>query len=286
MDKYTQSVESITKQFGTSYYFATRFLPSDLREATYALYSFFRIPDEIVDNSKYDKTEDILIELEDWEKMWYKSYEGEITIYPILNLTAQVFKKYNITYQYSLDFLKAMKQDIYTTKYNTYQDLQEYMYGSAAVVGLMMSYVIGFNNKKALDYAPYLGEAMQLTNFIRDVGEDYRERGRIYLPQEDMHKYNVLELDIKSGTVSNDFIKLIKFEIKRARNLYRKSDKGIKYLNKRGRFAVIMASRMYEAILDKVEQNNYDVLTKRAITSKREKIYILGKSALEYGFKG
>jgi phytoene synthase len=286
MDKHTQAVESITKQFGTSYYFATRFLPVDLREATYALYSFFRIPDEIVDNSIHEKEDYILAELEDWEEMWYKAYKGETTIYPILNLTNQVFRKYNIPYQYSLDFLKAMKQDVYTTRYDTYKDLQNYMHGSASVVGLMMSYVIGFNNEKALDYAPYLGEAMQLTNFIRDIGEDYKERGRIYLPQEDMNKYSVKEIDIKDNKVTDNFIELIKFEIKRARSLYRKSDKGIKYLNKRGRFAVIMASRMYEAILDKVEQNNYNVLTRRARTSKREKIYILGKSALEYGFQG
>jgi phytoene synthase len=286
MDKYTQSVESITKQFGTSYYFATRFLPIDLREATYALYSFFRIPDEIVDNSIHEKEDYILAELEDWEEMWYKAYKGETTIYPILNLTNQVFKQYNIPYQYSLDFLKAMKQDVYTTRYDTYKDLKNYMHGSASVVGLMMSYVIGFNNERALYYASYLGEAMQLTNFIRDIGEDYKERGRIYLPQEDMNKYSVKEIDIKDNKVTDNFIELIKFEIKRARSLYRKSDKGIKYLNKRGRFAVIMASRMYEAILDKVEQNNYNVLTRRARTSKREKIYILGKSALEYGFQG
>ena len=286
MDKYTQSVESITKKFGTSYYFATHFLPSDLRQATYALYSFFRIPDEIVDSSGYDQEKDILAELEDWEKMWQKAYVGETTIYPILNLTAQVFKKYDIPYQYSLDFLKAMKQDVYITRYDTYQDLKNYMYGSAVVVGLMMTYIIGFNNDKALDYAPYLGEAMQLTNFIRDIGEDYKDRGRIYLPQKDMLKYNVQEIDIENNKITLEFIELIKFEIKRARDLYRKSDKGLKYLNKRGRFAVIMASRMYEAILDKIEQNNYNVLTKRARTSKREKIYILGKSALEYGFQG
>lgn len=285
MDKYTNAVESITKKFGTSYYFATRFLPNDLRQATYALYSFFRIPDEIVDNSILQNQADILSELEDWESMWQKAYKDDSSVYPVLKLTSQVFKKYNIPYQYSIDFLTAMKQDVYTNRYNTYKDLQEYMYGSASVVGLIMSYVIGFNNDKALQYAPYLGEAMQLTNFIRDIGEDYKERSRIYLPQEDMDKYNVKERDIRDNKITADFIKLIKFEIKRARNLYRKSDKGLQYLNKRGRFAVIMASRMYEAILDKVEQNNYDVLNKRARTSKREKIYILGKSALEYGLQ-
>lgn len=286
MDKYTQAVEAVTKQFGTSYYFATRFLPMNLRQATYALYSFFRIPDEIVDNAINQNPEAILQELEDWEAMWHQAYAGDKTKYPVLNITAEVFRKYEIPYQYSLDFLTAMKQDVYTNRYQTYADLQAYMYGSASVVGLMMSYIIGFNNIKALEYAPYLGEAMQLTNFIRDIGEDYKERGRIYLPQEDMQKYNITENSIRDNKINADFIKLIKFEIKRARNLYRQSDSGLKYLNKRGRFAVIMASRMYEAILDKIEQNNYDVLTKRARTSKREKIYILGKSALEYGFQG
>ncbi|MEX0597563.1 MAG: phytoene/squalene synthase family protein [Candidatus Paceibacterota bacterium] len=286
MDKYTKSVESITKKFGTSYYFATRFLPNDLRQATYALYSFFRIPDEIVDNSSHKREEDILGELKEWEEMWIQAYSGDMTIYPVLNLTAKVFKQYGIPYQYSLDFLKAMEQDVYTNRYADYLDLQKYMYGSASVVGLMMSYVVGFNNDKALEFAPYLGEAMQLTNFIRDIGEDYKDRGRIYIPQEDMSKYNVKEMDIKENQITDDFIKLIQFEIKRARSLYRQSDKGIKYLNKRGRFAVIMASRMYEAILDKIEHNNYNVLIKRARTSKREKIYILGKSALEHGFQG
>ena len=174
MDKYTQAVESVTKQFGTSYYFATKFLPNDLRKATYALYSFFRIPDEIVDNAVDKKEKFILSELKDWEQMWQQAYNGEKTKYPVLNITADVFKKYNIPYQYSIDFLNSMKQDVYTKKYKTYKDLQDYMYGSASVVGLMMCYIIGFNDIRALE-----GEAMQLTNFIRDVGEDYKERGRI-----------------------------------------------------------------------------------------------------------
>lgn len=286
MDKHTKAVEEVTKTFGTSYYFATRFLPPDLRKATYALYSFFRIPDEIVDNSISHKKDTILYELEEWESIWISAYSGEQTKYPTLNMTAEVFHKYNIPYQYSIDFLRAMKQDVHINRYKTYEDLRQYMYGSAVVVGLMMTFVIGYNNKKALEYASCLGEAMQLTNFIRDMGEDYRDRGRIYLPQEDMEEYGVSESILANNIINPAFKDLIQFEIQRARMLYRKSDRGVKYLNKRGQFAVIMASRMYEAILDKVEQNEYDVLNKRARTSKREKIYILGKAAFEYGFQG
>jgi phytoene synthase len=285
MDKYTQSIEAITKQFGTSYYFATRFLPTDLRQATYALYSFFRIPDEIVDNAKNSSDEYILAELNNWQEVWERAYHGTITEYPVLNMTAKVFHTYHIPYQYSLDFLSAMKQDITIKEYKTYTDLQQYMYGSAAVVGLMMTYVIGYTDDKALEYAPLLGEAMQMTNFIRDIGEDYDQRARIYIPQDDLSKYKVTQDMIQSHQITQEFVNCLKYQIKHTRELYRKSDKGLQYLNKRGRFAVIMASRMYEAILGKIEQNNYDVLTKRARTSKREKVYILGKAALEYGFQ-
>jgi phytoene synthase len=285
MDKYTQSIEAITKQFGTSYYFATRFLPTDLRQATYALYSFFRIPDEIVDNAKNSSDEYILAELNNWQEVWESAYHGTITEYPVLNMTAKVFHTYHIPYQYSLDFLSAMKQDITIKEYKTYTDLQQYMYGSAEVVGLMMTYVIGYTDEKALEYAPLLGEAMQMTNFIRDIGEDYDQRARIYIPQDDLSKYKVTQDMIQSHQITQEFVNCLKYQIKHTRELYRKSDKGLQYLNKRGRFAVIMASRMYEAILGKIEQNNYDVLTKRARTSKREKVYILGKAALEYGFQ-
>lgn len=285
MDKYTQSIESITKQFGTSYYFATRFLPEDLRQATYALYSFFRIPDEIVDNSSHNSHENILAELDDWQYVWERAYHGENTAYPILNMTAKVFQDYHIPYQYSIDFLNAMQQDILIKQYQNYQDLQQYMYGSAAVVGLIMTYVIGYTDDKALEYAPFLGEAMQMTNFLRDIGEDYDQRGRIYIPQDDLLTYKVTKEMIQSHQLTSEFVNCIQYQIQRTRELYRKSDKGLQYLNKRGRFAVIMASRMYEAILDKIEQNNYDVLTKRARTSKREKVYILGKAVLEYGFQ-
>ena len=285
MDKYTKSIEAITKQFGTSYYFATRFLPTDLRQATYALYSFFRIPDEIVDNTKDSSDADILAELNNWQEVWERAYHGGITEYPVLNLTSKVFHTYHIPYQYSLDFLAAMKQDITIKEYKTYQDLQQYMYGSASVVGLMMTYIIGYTDDKALEYASLLGEAMQMTNFIRDIGEDYDQRGRIYIPQYDLSKYKVTEDMIQKHQVTQEFVNCLKYQIQHTRELYRKSDKGLQYLNRKGRFAVIMASRMYEAILGKIEQNHYDVLTKRARTSKREKVYILGKAALEYGFQ-
>lgn len=283
MDKYTRSIESVTKKFGTSYYFATRFLPEDLKQATYALYSFFRIPDEIVDNSKTKSPGVILEELSAWQNAWEDAYAGHKTEYPVLNLTAEVFHSYNIPYQYSLDFLIAMKQDITVNQYATYSDLQKYIYGSASVVGLIMMYVIGFNDEKASQYASMLGEAMQMTNFIRDIGEDYHQRNRIYMPQDELAQYHIDEDILKCNTITPEFVSFMQYQIHKNKELYKQANLGIKYLNKRGRFAVIMASKLYEAILGKIEQNQYDVLTKRASTSTREKVYILGKAALQHG---
>jgi phytoene synthase len=278
-----QEAKAITKKYGTSYYFATRFFPENMRYATYALYAFFRLPDEIVDNPAGDKTsEELTQELEDWHEKWRQAYDSQDTDSGILNITAETFKKFEIPYQYSEDFLKAMKQDISKERYQTYQELEEYMYGSAAVVGLMMAYVIGFSDKKALEYAEKLGYAMQLTNFLRDVREDYELRRRIYMPLDEMARYTLREEDIKQHTVDDRFIPFMKFQIERTRKLYEEADKGIKYLNPEGRFAVIMARTLYSAILGKIEEQNYDVYTKRARTAKREKIYLLGKQVLKH----
>lgn len=278
-----QEAKAITKKYGTSYYFATRFFPDEMRYATYALYAFFRLPDEIVDNPAGDKTPaELSQELEEWHEKWRQAYKTEDTDSGILNITAETFKKFDIPYQYSEDFLKAMKQDITKERYQTYQELEDYMYGSAAVVGLMMSHVIGFSDKKALEYAEKLGYAMQLTNFLRDIREDYELRGRIYMPLDEMARYTLGEEDIKNHVVDDRFTPFMKFQVERTRELYTEADKGIKYLNPDGRFAVIMARTLYSAILGKIEEQDYDVYSKRARTSKREKVYLLGKQVLKH----
>jgi len=279
--EYYKEAKDITKKFGTSYYFATKFFPEEMKLSTYALYAFFRLPDEIVDNPDKDKTkQEVLEELDNWISKWERIYHGSDEKEPVLELTKYTFDKYKIPYQFSMDFLLAMKQDLTKERYGTYQDLQDYMYGSACVVGLMMSYVIGYRDP-ALEYAEALGEAMQMTNFIRDISEDYFDRNRIYLPKEDLDKFQITEDYFQNKIFDGKFKELIKFEIKRTRNLYRKSYKGIKYLNQEGRFAVLMAGKLYEAILDKIEEVDYNIWLGRVKTKKREKLYILGKEIIK-----
>jgi phytoene synthase len=270
-----QYCKLLNKKHGKSYYFATRFFPRELREATYVLYAFFRVPDELVDNPVDDNPAAIYTSLEAWRSKWRSAYMLGESDEPVLRATYAVFKHYNIPYQYSEDFLQAMLQDVTTDRYQTYQELEYYMYGSAAVVGLMMSYVIGYTDPRALEYAKQLGYAMQLTNFIRDIKEDAIDRYRIYMPKDELAQFNLHEVDILDGNMSEDMIAFLQFQIARARGLYEAAEAGIHLLHPRGQFAVRAASRLYGAILLKIEEAEYNVFAGRVRTSLFEKIHIV-----------
>lgn len=257
--------QKLHRRYGTSYYHATRFFPKPIREATHVVYAFFRVPDEIVDNPTGNPRQ----QLKAWIKDWQKAYRTGQSNHPVLRATASIFHTYHIPYKYSTAFLKAMLMDTYKKSYATYAELKKYMYGSAAAVGLIMTHLTGFSNQKALYYAEQLGYAMQMTNFIRDIGEDLR-RGRIYIPQKDLKKYHV-----KTITPSAAMTSLIKYEIAFTKKLYASAEKGIDYLPKKNRQAVRIGLWLYRAILKKIEDNNYDVFTRRAHTSIWEKIAII-----------
>lgn len=273
--------KKIQKHFGKSYYFATFFLPKEKKYATQVLYSFFRLPDEIVDNPTLKSIEEIKQKLILWKADWIKSFKNNQSDNIVLKETANIFKKYSIPFEYSEAFLDAMIMDTEKTRYQNYKELENYMYGSAAAVGLMMCYIIGFEDKSALEYAKNLGYAMQLTNFLRDIREDYEKRNRIYMPIDELSKFNLNEDDIKNHRISENFIAFMKFQINRARELYDNASKGINLLHKDGRFAVKIAAKLYEAILDKIEQQKYDVFSKRAHTSFIEKLFYLGKELIK-----
>lgn len=265
--------KQIQRHYGKSYFFATRFFPAHLREATYVLYAFFREPDEIVDTNHTD-TAAAEKELVTWINDWHTCWEsGGTSGSPVLRATYAVCNKHNIPFDYTVAFLNAMKQDLTKDRYATYAELEDYMYGSAAVVGRMMSHVIGFTDEEAtMGHADALGEAMQLTNFLRDIGEDYQQRGRIYLPQDELERFGITEHDITEGQISDNWRELMQFQITRARALYTQAEAGIHYLNPEGRKAVLIASRLYGDILREIEQADYSVFARRARTSILDKV--------------
>ena len=268
--------KNITKYFGRGFYRASFLFPKTIREATWILYAFVRLPDEMVD-SEPDK-EKARKELQKYSADWASVLRGEkkLSCDTILFATKEVFDTYKIPYEYSDDFLQAMHQDLIKESYATYQELEEYMYSSAAVVGLMMSHLMGFKDG-ALQNAKALGEAFQLVNFLRDIKDDYDTRGRIYLPREDMEKYAVTEVHIKNS--NNDFAwkQLMSFEIERAKKLLEIGRHGIPMLHN-GRRAVYASYLLYKELIKEIERKDFDIFSQRVVVSPMKKTMLLLKA--------
>lgn len=272
--------QSIEKKYGTSYYLATLFFPREIKEAVFILYAFVRTPDEFVDNPAPGSNPKEL--LNQWKRDWEDAYRTQKSDHALLHATAHIFKRYDIPLELSLTFIDAMIQDLTVTRYATYDYLRAYMHGSAETVGLMLTYIIGYYDPEAFRYAAKLGEAMQLTNFLRDINEDYGDRGRIYIPTEDMQHFHVTESMINQKHMSPEFIQLMKFEILRARQLFKEAELGICMLSHKGQFPVRLASRLYEKILDKIEQQQYDIFTRRARSTTLEKLWLIIKTYVSH----
>jgi phytoene synthase len=262
---------ALHRRYGTTYYYATRWFPPEVRDRVHALYGFVRVPDEWVDNPN---GADPRAQLQAFRRDLIQGLNGIRPDSAVLRAFCEVARSVEIDQTEPILFLDAMEADLTVARYETYADLQHYMRGSASAVGVMMCAILGADRDPAiLDAAMKLGEAMQLTNFLRDVGEDL-VRGRIYLPQEDMQRFGVTEDDLKVGRVTEDFRKLMKFEIARARELYAEADLGIPRLPKESRRAVQLARILYARILDRIEERDYDVFTGRARTSRLEKLQV------------
>jgi phytoene synthase len=294
--------ESITKEHAKSFYFAAKFLPKNKQKPIYALYAFCRQIDDEVDEAEISSGKEAIKAVENWKRKLgeiffnAKTNQLRITNYELreksnsqltthnsqLILTAwqDLLKTYNIRQESALDLMKGVLQDTHINRYETFDELYIYCYRVASTVGLMSSEIFGYSDKKTLKYAESLGIAMQLTNILRDVKED-AAMNRIYLPQEDLQKFSVSEKQIFAGELNKNFVELMKFEIERARNYYAEAEKGISLLEKDTRFTILLAARLYAKILDEIKKQNYNVFTKRAHTSKRQKIFSVPKIWLE-----
>jgi phytoene synthase len=258
----------VNAQHGKTYYFSTLFFPPALRRSVHALYGFVRYPDEMVDNPPPGSDPaQMLADYREATLHALKSGESDI---PVLHAFADMAHRHHLPPEYPLAFLDAMAMDLTRTRYETFEDLTTYTYGSASVVGLMMCCLMGVSDEQALRPAHDLGLAMQLTNFWRDIGEDW-VRGRVYVPQEDLARFGYTETMLARGEVNSQFVALMQFEIARARAFYASADTGIPLLPPECRLPVALARSLYARILDKIEANRYDVFRRRARTSPLEK---------------
>ena len=271
----------VQKGHSRTYYFSTSLFPEEVRPHVHALYAFMRYADEIVDNPGATTLDEQLTSLRSFEEETLAAIAREdASSNPVLRAFANTVLLHGIEPGLIEAFMGSMKMDTNVFRYPTYEDLKKYTYGSAAVVGLMMCRVIGAADAAANPHAEALGVAMQLSNFLRDVREDWA-RGRVYLPLEDLERFGYAEEELGRGVLDERFVELMRFEISRARGLYRVADEGIQYLPQGHRYPVVVAGRLYEAILDRIEAQGYDIFTQRAQTSLPYKLRVAGACALK-----
>ncbi len=254
----------INAAHGRTYYFATRLLPAHKRPHVHALYAFARYADDLVDHLGLEWTpQDRRRELEAWTAGFLADMAAGETEDPVLKAVIHTVTTLGIDHDDLDAFLTSMAMDLTVTRYATYDDLHTYVYGSAAVIGSMMLPVLEPTTATARGPAMELGIAFQLTNFIRDVAEDF-ERGRIYLPLEDLDRFGVTDEHFRSRFVGPELRRLLAFEIERTRALYRRAEAGWAMLPPASARCIRTAHHLYAGILDRVERCGYQVFQVRA----------------------
>jgi phytoene synthase len=271
---------ALHRRYGRSYYLATQLLPAWKRRHVHALYGFARYTDEIVDRLDGGDPAERAASLRRWSRRFLAALDGAGIDDPVLPAVLHTIELFDLDRADFVTFLRSMEMDLTVTRYRTYDDLREYMAGSAAAIGTMMLPVLGAADLDlAREPARELGLAFQLTNFIRDVGEDLR-RGRIYLPLADLARFGVAPEDLAARTSNGAVRRLIAFEVDRAREHYARAAPGIAMLAPSSQPGIRAAYRLYGGILDEVARAGYDVLVRRARVPRHRRLSIAASCLL------
>ncbi|MEX0927799.1 MAG: squalene/phytoene synthase family protein [Balneolales bacterium] len=271
---------NIMRTYAKTFYLAARFLPNHKQRSIFAIYAQCRYLDNLVDEAE-DLVHDKNLSAAEVGQVIYRykqdlieTYQGGGADNPLLLCMADVLKSHDIPVQLPIELIEGICTDLTKKRYTTFEELYAYSYKVASTVGLMTSEVFGYTSKNALDHAVELGIAMQLTNILRDLGEDLRY-DRIYIPEEDLAKFGLSCQDLQREKVDKRFRELMKFQISRARLYFNRSFKGISMLSGDSRLPVYLAWCNYSRILDQIEKNGYEVFNHRARLSLTRKVTIL-----------
>lgn len=263
--------EAITREHSKTFYLSTMFLPADKRRAVRAFYAFCRSTDDIVDVP----SRAAMSTLSEWRS--HAARPASEQQHPVLRAWADTRERFDVPRVYADELIEGCEMDLHVNRYATWDELRTYCYHVASTVGLISMHIIGSKDgsaetlERAKPAAVDLGVALQLTNILRDVGEDLG-RNRIYLPQEDMERFGVTEHDLRRGKAIPRIKHLLRFEMDRADELYDRSIPKIGLLKGDGRVAVGAAAVLYRGILGKIVLNDYDVFNRRAYLTTSEKI--------------
>ena len=249
--------EALTARHSRTFYLASGLLPREKRRAVRALYAFCRVSDDIVDRSQGNPHEALAL----WRERVLSPHPPADD--PVAVAWVDTRRRYCIPLSYSEQLIDGVARDLSHTRYDSFEELSEYCYGVACTVGLMTMHIIGFSDMRAIPHAIKLGVALQLTNILRDVGED-RAAGRVYLPQQELAAFGLATETLETSRASAAWRAFLGFQIERTRQLYADAWPGIGLLPKDGRLASGTAARLYQAILDDIEAHDGDVFSRRA----------------------
>jgi phytoene synthase len=256
---------ALTQEHSKTFYLASGLLPECKRQSVRALYAFCRVTDDLVDHAEGDP----MPGLEGWRKRALAAQPPAND--PVALAWADTRARFRIPPLYAHQLIDGVARDVQVKRYRTFDELAEYAYGVASTVGLMSMYIVGFRGPEAIPYAVKLGVALQLTNILRDVQEDW-ENGRLYLPLEELAAFGLSEADAAAGQVTDRWRSFLRFQIERNRRLYAEAMPGIALLHPDGRFSIAAAAELYRAILEDIEAHDGDVFSRRAHVGRWDKL--------------
>ena len=277
-----------TAEWAKTFYLGTLLLPHEKRRAIWAIYVWCRRTDELMDSPEAQARplEELADRLNRWELKTRDLFKGHVDD-ELDAVMVDTLERFPQSIQPYLDMIEGQRMDLTWTRYPRFDDLRLYCYRVAGTVGLMTQGVMGLDqayssapwsdSPDTSDAAVALGIANQLTNILRDVGED-RGRGRIYLPQEDLEHFGYSEEDLMAGRLNQAWKDLMAFQLRRAREWFDRSEAGVRWLSRDARWPVWTSLRLYRGILDVIERHDYDVFNKRAYVGKLNKFLDLPRS--------
>jgi phytoene synthase len=266
-DQYCQDKAAAS---GSSFYYSFLFLPKEKRRAIIALYAFCREVDDVVDECSDENVARTTLNW--WRGQVTEIYAGNPQ-HPVAQALVPVVKKFNMAQEHLLEIIDGMEMDLDQPRYGDFKSLQLYCYRVASVVGLLSVEIFGYSDRQTLKYAHDLGIAFQLTNIIRDVGEDAR-RNRIYLPMDEMQQFNVTAADILNGIESENFHKLMAFQIERAQGFYRQALAQLPDIDRKNQSTGLIMAAIYRATLEEVIHSGCHVLKERVSLTPLRKLWL------------
>ena len=259
---------------GSSFYYSFLFLPAERRRAITALYAFCREVDDVVDECTEPQIAHT--KLAWWRAEVEGLYEGKPN-HPVSKALAPFLERFHVRKPQLLEIISGMEMDLTQTRYLDFAGLEKYCYHVAGAVGLLAAGIFGYTNPRTLDYAKDLGTAFQLTNIIRDVGEDAR-KNRIYLPMEDLRNFEVTAAEILKGSYSERFVRLMDFQTKRANSFYQKAMDALPGEDRHAQRAGLVMAAIYRATLAEIERDAFRVLDRRTSLTPLRKLWIAWKT--------